>query len=201
MSIIDRANVLGRARAGERLSIELGCGPRKRNQAAVGVDVLDLPGVDLVGEVFEVLAALPDASVISAEAHHFLEHVDDLARLMKEMGRVMVSGAAFDVSVPHFANPHFYSDPTHRIHFGLYTLSYVAIDRLHRRKVPNYGFATHFEVTRVYLRFTSPFTGRRILKTPLNWMFNATAWLREFHEENLCYWLPCYQIEASLKRL
>lgn len=49
MTIIDRHNVLARAHSGERFQFELGCGTRKRDPRAIGVDMLDDPGVDLVG--------------------------------------------------------------------------------------------------------------------------------------------------------
>ena len=61
--ILDRHGVLQRLAERGRVELELGCGSTKRNASAIGVDALDLPGVDLVGDVFEVLAAFPEASV------------------------------------------------------------------------------------------------------------------------------------------
>jgi len=60
-TILDRNRVLERLRERGRVELELGCGATKRNANAIGVDALDLPGVDLVGDVFEVLAAFPEA--------------------------------------------------------------------------------------------------------------------------------------------
>ncbi len=42
------------------LHLELGCGSGKRNPMAVGVDVLGLPGVDVVGDALSVLSGLTD---------------------------------------------------------------------------------------------------------------------------------------------
>jgi hypothetical protein len=50
--------------------------------------------------------------------------VPDLPRLIEELGRVMAPGAALTIIVPHFSNPFYYSDPTHRTPFGLYTMAY-----------------------------------------------------------------------------
>jgi hypothetical protein len=38
---------------------------------------------------------------------------------------------------------------------------------------------------------------RRLIGT----IFNLSRWLQEFHEENLCYLFPCYELRFELKRL
>jgi len=199
--IIDKRGAFGRARGGERVSLELGCGSRKRHADALGVDALDYPGVDLVGDVFAILRGFPDASVSAVHAYHFFEHVADLDGLMQELARVMAQDAVLDVEVPHFANPYFYSDPTHSRYFGLYTFCYLARATLFRRKVPTYGSELSFDLFDVRLHFDSPFPIRARLRRLLGSVFNATRWLQEFHEENLCYVLPAYQIRYELRRL
>lgn len=181
--------------------LELGCGPRKRHADALGVDALDYPGVDLVGDVFAVLRALPDACVRAVHAYHFFEHVEDLGTLLDELARVMEEGALLDVEVPHFANPYFYSDPTHHRFFGLYTFCYLAEDALFARKVPRYGREPRFRQVDVQLDFNSPFPVRGLIKRAFGRVFNLTRWLQEFHEENLCHLLPCYQVRYALRRL
>ena len=200
MAFQDKRGVLPRFQAGERLKIELGCGPSKTDPAAVGIDALDFEGVDLVGDVFEVLAALPGESVAACYSAHFFEHIDDLSRLIDELGRTLAPGAVLTVKVPHFSNPYFYSDPTHSRYFGLYTMSYYARDGLLTRKVPNYGRTPVFELESVRLGFDSPFPFRGLFKRLIGPIFNLTTWLQEFHEENLCYLLPCYEVEYRLRR-
>jgi len=200
MSVVDKGHVLQRAAAGEWLVLELGCGARKRYTDAIGVDALDYPGVDLVGDIFEALQALPDGCVGAVHAYHFFEHVADLNRLLDELARVMRLNAVLDVEVPHFANPYFYSDPTHARYFGLYTFCYLARSQLFRRRVPNYGMQPRFELIDVALQFDSPFPIRGLVRRALGRVFNATRWLQEFHEENLCYLLPCYQLRYELRR-
>lgn len=201
MTFVDKRGVLSRFQAGERLPIELGCGPRKLDPDAVGIDALDFPGVDLVGDVFEVLAGLPAGGVSACHSSHFFEHVEDLPRLIDELARTMAPGAVLTVKVPHFANPYFYSDPTHHRFFGLYTMSYLARDTLLTRKVPNYGRTPAFALTAVRLGFDSPFPIRGVFKRVVGRVFNLATWLQEFYEENLCYLFPCYEIEYRLQRL
>lgn len=201
MEFVDKSAVIPRLAAGGRIALELGCGPRKRHAHAIGVDALDYPGVDLVGDVFVILRALPDGCVSAVHAYHFLEHVADLGGLLDELARVMADGARLDVEVPHFANPYFYSDPTHHRFFGLYTFSYLAEDALFARRVPQYGRQPQFRQVDVRLDFDSPFPLRGLFKRGVGRIFNLSRWLQEFHEENLCHLLPCYQLRYALDRL
>lgn len=201
MTFLDKSHASERLQRGECLALELGCGPRKRHADAVGIDRLDYECVDLVGDVFEILRSLPAACVQSVHAYHFFEHVDDLSALLEEVARVLKPAGWLDVEVPHFSNPYFYSDPTHSRFFGLYTFSYLARDELLHRRVPQYGCAPRFELVDVQLDFDSPFLFRGMIKRMVGPLFNLTRWLQEFHEENLCYVLPCYQLRFSLRRL
>jgi SAM-dependent methyltransferase len=201
VDVIDKTGVLARLANGERVAVELGCGPRKRQQHAVGIDQLDYPAVDLVGDVFTVLAAMPDGSVQAVYTYHFLEHVHDLSLLLSELARVLQPGGKLEIEVPHFSNPYFYSDPTHVRAFGLYTFSYLAEEKFFKRKVPMYGRTPDFALDDVKLQFDSPFIGRKIIRRLIGPLFNAGRWMQEFHEENLCYLFSAYQIRFVLRRL
>lgn len=202
MTFVDRTNLLAGLSRRSRVALELGCGATKRDPGAIGIDSLDLDGVDLVGDVFEVLAQFPRASVDAVASHHFVEHVDDLGRLIGELARVMKAGSELTIVAPHFSNPYFYSDPTHRRFFGLYTFSYLTRSDLFRRAVPTYGATLEFELIHVELGFrsTRPFYVRHALKRAWGGLFNASRWLLEFYEENLCWLLPCYEVRYVLRR-
>jgi SAM-dependent methyltransferase len=199
----DRQGILARLAERGSVEVELGCGATKRNPAAIGIDALDLPGVDLVGDVFDVLAAFPAASVDRIASFHFLEHVDDLPRLLAELARVLKAGGELHVVTPHFSNPYYYSDYTHRRFFGLYTFAYLAKSRVFAREVPRYGVEPQFEVIDVELTFKSarPFYVRYALKRAIGAVVNLGRWTKEFWEENLCWLFPCYEVAYRLKRL
>ncbi len=201
MSLTDKSRAIERLHQGQCTALELGCGPRKRHAGAIGIDRLDYVGVDLVGDVLEALRSLPSACVQSVYAYHFFEHVADLPPLLEEVARVLRPNGCLDVEVPHFANPYFYSDPTHVKFFGLYTFSYLSKDDLFHRRVPQYGRRPIFELVDVRLDFDSPFLLRGMVKRALGSLFNLTRWLQEFYEENLCYVFPCYQLHFSLRCL
>jgi hypothetical protein len=197
--VIDKRGLLGRE-AGLRL--DLGCGQRKAGQEYVGIDLLDAPCVDVVGEVLAALSRIRDGVVDRVYSSHFLEHVEDVDTLLTEVARVMSPGAELEVIVPHFSNPYFYSDLTHRHAFGLYSFSYLIPKSPFKRKVPTYGNELPFRLDQVVLGFKSapPFYGRYVFKRLAQLLFNASRGMREFYEENLCYLVPCYEVRYLLVR-
>ena len=201
--VVDRHGVLARLRERERVELELGCGATKRNPDAIGIDALELPGVDLVGDVFDVLAAIPPGSVDRVASFHFFEHVDDLPRLVAQLARVLKPGGELFVVAPHFSNPYYYSDHTHRRFFGLYTFAYLAKSAVFARDVPRYGVTPEFEVVDVTLGFKSarPFYVRYAIKRAIGAVVNVGRWTKEFWEENLCWLFPCYEVRYRLRRL
>lgn len=201
--MIDRNGVLDRLREpGVRIALELGCGDRKRHSEAVGIDLLDLPGVDIVGDVAQVLAALPAGCVDKVWSYHFLEHVDDVSTIMHELSRICAPGAVVDVTVPHFSNPYYFSDPTHRRPFGLYSMCYFCTDRLFSRRVPRYGVKPAFDLQGVDLVFKSPPPRylRYGFKKLVQIIVNSGRWMQEFYEELLCFMFPCYEVRYVLVR-
>jgi hypothetical protein len=199
MPVQDKSGALARIRG---RTLDIGCGPRKLKAEYVGVDRIDYPGVDVVGDVREVLARIPDGALAGVYSSHFLEHVEDLPGLLDEIARTLDHGAQVEAIVPHFSNPYFYSDPTHRTAFGLYTFSYFAADPVHRRRVPAYVRNTALELCSATLRFKSPhpFYGRYALKRGFGFLVNLTTWTRECYEENFCYLVPCYEIRYVLRK-
>lgn len=200
MAFVDKRNIIPRLHDIGFVSIELGCGSSKKEITAIGIDVLDYDCVDIVGDALEVLASFPEQSVQHVYSFHFLEHVADLDKFLCELERIVKPGGELDFVVPHFSNPYYYSDYTHRHFFGLYTFSYLTANRFFRRSVPTYNRANKFDLAGVKLRFRSarPFYGRHVIKLMLGKLINSSNYLREFYEENLCYLLPCYEIEYHL---
>ena len=134
MELIDKKGYLVHPNGYVEESLELGCGNRKRHPDAIGVDIRDFPGVDLVGDAQKVLQAIPTGTISSVYTYHFLEHLADLEPMVTAVARVLSFGGRFIAVVPHFSNPYFYSDPTHRTFFGLYTFLYFSEDKIFKRK-------------------------------------------------------------------
>lgn len=202
MELIDRTGVLQRLDQLARVEIELGCGNAKKNPNAIGIDMLDFDCVDIQGDVFAALRRFPDASVDVIESFHFFEHVSDLTVLIDEITRVLKPGGKLHVVVPHFSNPYFYSDPTHKNFFGLYTFCYYATNSIFSRNVPLYGRIPQLDLNDVQLTFksTRPFYIRHALKKIIERMVNLNTYTKEFYEENLCNIMPCYELDYRIRK-
>ena len=187
---------------GKKIHIELGCGQRKRHPEAIGIDQLAYAGVDIVGDILAVIKELPDRSTENVYSYHCFEHLNDIGSVIEQLGRIMVPSAKLLVVVPHFSNPYYYSDPTHRQPFGIYTFSYFAEDGIFSRKVPTYLRSLNFKLCEVSLKFKSPkpFYVRWGFKKILERVVNMNSYVQEFYEENLCWLLPCYEIRYILER-
>lgn len=198
MTAVMRIDLEAMIRDGHPVILELGCGLNKQ-PGRIGIDRLDLPGVDIVADLEKGLPFLPDGSVDEIHSKSFLEHVDDFELLMTEIVRVLKRGGRKHLFVPHFSNPYFYSDFTHKRFFGLYTFQYfVGPENQLRRKVPHFYDLPKIRVLSQYLVFQSPFRGRNKLKKVIEKIVNAHPYLQEFYEENLCYIVPCYGVRVVL---
>jgi SAM-dependent methyltransferase len=199
MAITDKAGLLPGLKD---VALDLGCGPRKRIPTDIGIDALDYDGVDLVGDVYEVLAQIGDCTIDRVSSYHFMEHVVNLPLLLTEIARVLKPGGKLEVVVPHFSNPYYYSDHTHRNPFGLYTFSYLAEGDLFRRAVPQYS-APRYRLLDVQLRLKAapPFYGRYAFKRAVGFLVNSSRYMQELYEESFCYLVPCYEIAYRLETL
>ncbi len=200
MTFIDKYNLIAKRLETGPLSIEIGVGQKKINPDAIGIDVIDSLACDVVGDAIEVLNSLPDSCVESVYASHFIEHVDSVSELLDSLVRVCSSGAKIIFIAPHFSNPFFYSDPTHRATYGLYTFAYYAKSDLFRRTLPLYSRIKGLLLTEVVLRFYSyrPNYIRHFLKQLAQKTVNSSMWMKELYEESFCWLIPCYDVKYVL---
>lgn len=199
----DRNQVFERWSTLGPIVLDLGCGPNKRHENWIGVDQTNYFGVDLQGDVFDVIEAIEDESVDHIYSSHFFEHIDDISRLMKEITRILKVKGSLKVVVPHFSNPYFYSDYTHKTFFGLYSFSYFARDDIFQRRVPVYqDLSDRLRIKDVKLIFksTRPFYFRYLIKRGFGYIFNCSRYLQELYEENFSNFVGCYEIQFSLTK-
>lgn len=185
----------------ENVVIEIGCGPNKM-KGAIGIDIIKLPGVDYVADLENGLPFLPDKSVDEFHSRHVLEHVVNFELLMREIHRTLKPGGKKFIAVPHFSNPYYYSDYTHKRFFGLYSFEYFShSENQLKRKVPAFYVDFHFKVIHRKLIFNSPtfplrhFFKKRILEN----IFNLSSWWQELYEECFCYIFPCQEIQYIIQ--
>lgn len=103
--------------------IDIGCG-RSKFKGTLGVDIVPLPGVDVVADLTRGLP-FKDSSISEIYTSHTLEHVDNLPAVMEEIWRVCKPNALVHIWVPHASCPFVtWIDPTHRRGMTIETFSY-----------------------------------------------------------------------------
>ena len=94
------------------VALDLGAAHNKA-EGYLGVDLYPNPGVDLVGDIFEVLEQMPNDSVGVIRANDFLEHIPDKIKLFNEMYRVLCHGGMLLSYTPSSDGRGAFQDPTH----------------------------------------------------------------------------------------
>ena len=185
----------------DEIVIELGCGPYKTKEA-IGIDIFEAKEVDIVANLEDGLQFIPDNSVDKLISKHFLEHVQNLEFLISEIHRILKPGGIHIAIVPHFSNPYYYSDITHKKKFGLYTFDYYASENSKlKRKVPDFYQTKKFEINKRKLIFKSPFFFRNYFKKGIQLFVNIGNYTREFYEECFTGIISCSEIYFEMKAL
>ncbi len=175
--------------------VELGCG-RKERPGRITVDRADMPHVNIVADIEDGLGFLPDKSVDEIHCRSVLEHIENFQHLMSEIVRVLKNAGTARIFVPHFSNPYYYSDFTHKRFFGLYTFYYFVESKNQlKRKVPDYYTGLRIRVISQRLVFRSAFKLLNPWKKLFGWLINRHPRVQAFYEENMCYAFPCHGIE------
>lgn len=107
------------------IQLDIGCGGYPQ-PGFVGLDIRDLPGVDIVWDVNTHPWPLPDESVIRAICSHLVEHIPPVAydfvekkthflfiEFMDEVWRILKPDAQFAIALPHGYSPGQLQDPSH----------------------------------------------------------------------------------------
>lgn len=198
--MIDKKNILGNLERQGSIVLDIGCGPLKKQPHWIGIDMLDSHGVDIVGDIYEIIKSFPDNSVDEIHSFHFFEHIPDVPGLLTQLSRVIKPAGFIEIVVPHFSNAYFYSDYTHKSFFGLYSMSYMVKDNLLKRRVPNYNVNTGLRLKKVTLHFKSALYINRPVRKLWNLIFNSTNLIKEWYEDSWSRNFPCYEIQYILTK-
>lgn len=185
--------------AGRGLRLHLGSGLQRR-EGFYNVDRVALPGVDIVADLNEPLAALPGNCVTEVYSRHVLEHVQQFLSLLAELHRVARSEARLDFIVPHFSNPRFYSDPTHVRFFGLYSFYYFCDEADQpARKVPSFYAPQRFQVESVRFHLMKESLLDRAVHAVLEPLVNRSHAWRDWYERRMCRWFPISSVRYVVR--
>lgn len=105
--------------------IDLGCGESKE-AGALGVDNVQLPGVDVVHDLLDFPYPFQDNSAEHIYLKHVIEHFDlpDIQHILAEVQRILKPGGVVHIHVPHVYSVAAWVDPTHRMAFTFLTAQF-----------------------------------------------------------------------------
>lgn len=126
------------------LRLNIGSG-QKRREGFVNVDLLALPGVDIVCNL-ETALPFEDNSVAEVYGEHILEHIDHFIPLMSELYRVCKDGAVLNFRIPYLTSESSFKDPTHKRFICERTFSYFSRTTQDAENLPEYGLPMDFEI-------------------------------------------------------
>jgi len=105
------------------MKIDLGCGKNKK-EGFLGVDILKLPGVDIVHGLDSFPYPFSESEVDEISMDQVLEHLKEPLRVLEELYRISKDGAKITIGVPYFRSFYSVIDPTHRNFFGVSWFDY-----------------------------------------------------------------------------
>lgn len=182
--------------------LDIGCGANPIGPEWIGIDAIPYPGVKIIGDAFDVLRAIEAGVIDEIFTAHFLEHVEDLYGMVEEMTRVLKPGGKLTVRVPHWSNTSFWSDPTHKRTFGLWSFNYLAHSDLFSHPLPDYGNQFPLQLLSVRLAFpvAAGFGLRTRIMSIIDKRANASPAAQEFYETNVARIIGCNELQFFLER-
>jgi SAM-dependent methyltransferase len=108
--------------------LDVGCG-RNKYPGAIGIDNNPLTDADVIHDLGQVPYPFADDEFDEVVSHHVIEHVPDVMAFVSELHRITKPGGRIKIVTPHYSNPDWPTDPTHRNHFNSYSFNLFIEDR------------------------------------------------------------------------
>jgi SAM-dependent methyltransferase len=159
------------------MTLDVGCGTRKIEPDAIGIDVHPRSAADVFWDVDKFPWPLSDDSFDRVHMSHVIEHVRDATRTMAEVHRVARDGAEVLIVTPHFSSHNSYTDPTHVRHLAARSFQYFTGEDFETFG----GAEVSFRIENVELTFGKNFVldgmGRWLARRNLEWYERHAAWI------------------------
>lgn len=93
-------------------------------QGAESIDILDLPGVDVVHDLDVFPWPYKDNEFDLVFGHNVFEHLTDQVKTMEEIWRILKPGGRVVITVPYFRSTDAFTDTTHKHFFTSGSMNY-----------------------------------------------------------------------------
>ena len=108
--------------------LDVGCGQNKY-PGAIGIDSNPRAHADVIHDLGVLPYPFPDDEFDQVICRHVIEHVPDVMSFVTELHRITKRGGIIKIVTPHYSNPDWATDPTHRNHFNSYTFNCFVPER------------------------------------------------------------------------
>ncbi len=108
--------------------LDVGCGWNK-TPGAIGMDANPKTHADVIHDLGSIPYPFTDDEFDQVICRHVAEHVPDVMAFIAELHRVTKAGGRILIVTPHYSNPDWPTDPTHRNHFNSYSFNCFLEDR------------------------------------------------------------------------
>lgn len=108
--------------------LDVGCGTNK-TPGAIGLDYNPRTAADVIHDLGIFPYPFADDEFDEIVSNHVIEHVPDVMNFIAELYRIIKPGGRIRLLTPHYTNPDWASDPTHRNHFNSYTFNVFMPER------------------------------------------------------------------------
>jgi len=111
-----------------RKILDVGCGQNKF-PGAIGIDANPRTQADIIHDLGVFPYPFGDDEFDEVISRHVIEHVPDVLGFVNELHRITKPGGRIKIVTPHYSNPDWATDPTHRNHFNSYSFTCFMPDR------------------------------------------------------------------------
>lgn len=108
--------------------LDVGCGTNKYN-GAIGLDHNPRSAADVIHDLGDFPYPFADDEFDLIVSSHSIEHLPDVMNFVAELYRITRPGGRIKILTPHYTNPDWASDPTHRNHFNCYSFNVFIPER------------------------------------------------------------------------
>jgi len=108
--------------------LDVGCGVNKF-EGAIGLDSNPRTAADVIHDLANVPYPFADDEFDEVISRHVIEHLPDVMAFVTELYRITKNGGRIRIVTPHYTNPDWANDPTHRNHFNSYSFNQFIPDR------------------------------------------------------------------------